>query len=103
MAPEAPPALRRAELELLQRAQELVRADPARALALVEGAARRFPGSPLIQEREVIAIEALRRLGRAGEAHARGEGFLRRFPRSAYRLRVESLTTNPATTPMPEP
>jgi hypothetical protein len=92
--------LRRAELELLQRAQELLRADPARALALVEGDARTFPGSPLIQEREVIAIEALMRLGRAGEARVRAERFLRRFPRSAYRLRVQALTANP--TPVPE-
>jgi hypothetical protein len=92
MPTEAPAAMRRgADLDVLRKAQEVLRTDPARALALTEEDAHRFPSSPLAEEREVIAIDALARLSRVDEARARASQFLVDFPRSAYRLRVQAL------------
>jgi hypothetical protein len=51
---------------------------------LVEEHARRFPAGSLVQEREVLAVELLRALGRAAEARARAAAFARTFPRSVY-------------------
>jgi hypothetical protein len=44
-----------------------------------------------VQEREVIAVEALLRAGRREEAQARFQRFLERHPRSAHRRRLEDL------------
>jgi hypothetical protein len=55
--------------------------DPARALALAQDAARRFPHGFFSQEREAIAIRALVKLGRVTEARARAERFLTAYPR----------------------
>jgi hypothetical protein len=79
------------ELALLQRAHDLVRTDPARALRLTEEDARRFGSGPLTQEREVIAIEALAELNRTDEALARSAQFLQQFPSSLHRRRIEAL------------
>lgn len=79
------------ETHLLQRAQEALSAEPARALALAGDHAARFPKGSLSQEREVIAIGALVALGRAPEARARADAFLARFPTSAHRGRIEVL------------
>ena len=43
----------------------------------------------LRQEREVIAIEALRRLGKAEQARERGTEFRREFPNSAHGRAVD--------------
>ncbi len=43
----------------------------------------------LRQEREVIAIEALRRLGKADQARERGSDFRREFPDSAHGRAVD--------------
>jgi hypothetical protein len=79
------------EADLLGQAQAALSSDPARALALSERHRSHFAHPLLTQEREVIAVEALGRLGRAGEAKARGERFLRLFPASAYRSKIESI------------
>jgi hypothetical protein len=79
------------ELTLLQGAADRVRADPSEALALADEHAARFPSGSLAQEREVIAIEALVRLNRAGQARERAKRFARDFPTSAHRLRIEIL------------
>jgi hypothetical protein len=44
----------------------------------------------LAQEREVIAIEALKRLGRSDEAARRAADFARRYPGSAYRKKLDT-------------
>ena len=86
------PALRgETEIQLLQRAQDALGGSPARALALLDQHAARFPGAGLGQEREVIAIDALVRLGRAEEARARAAAFAARFPRSAHLRRLDAL------------
>ncbi|WP_438023385.1 hypothetical protein [Sorangium sp. So ce233] len=79
------------ELGLLQRAQEALAARPAEALALADAHLARFPGGALAQEREVIAVGALKALGRDGEALARANRFIASHPSSAYRRRLEIL------------
>src|SRR5205085_9990249 len=79
------------EAQLLQQAQAGLADDPALALAQATEHARRFPGGALSQEREVIAILALQKLGRLDEARARAERFLARYPASAHRRRMEAL------------
>jgi type IV secretory pathway VirB10-like protein len=74
---------------LLHRAHAVIATDPRQALALTVEHSRRFPNGMLAQEREVIAIEALARLGRAGDARARAAAFFATYPGSAYRRRVD--------------
>lgn len=82
------------ESALVRRAQSALGANPGEALSLANRHLARFPGGMFAQEREVIAITALRSLGRTAEAEARAAAFLGANPRSAYRPRVESLAPN---------
>jgi hypothetical protein len=79
------------ESDLLGRAQAALRTDPNRALGLAAEHRRKFPNGVLVQEREVLSIEALERLGRHKEAVARADGFLRSFPGSAHRSKVNAV------------
>jgi len=81
----------RAEVALLDRAQASLPASPADTLARCDEHARRFATGTLVQEREVLAIDALLRLGRRGEAEARAARFRQSFPRSGHLRRVEAL------------
>lgn len=76
------------ELPLLQRARSALKSDPNKALSLVRRHAQEFPKSQFTQEREVIRIEALRKLGRNDEADRAGEDFNRRFPGSAHESKL---------------
>jgi hypothetical protein len=87
----APSAPSESEVSLLSRAQEALSRDPARALDLVRDHERKFDAGLLVQEREVIAVEALARLGRTKEAEARAAAFHARFPRSAHGRRIDVL------------
>jgi outer membrane protein assembly factor BamD (BamD/ComL family) len=74
---------------MLGEARAALRAGaPDRALVLLEQAAARFPRGALVQEREVLAVEALAESGRRPEAARRAEAFLRAWPRSAHAARV---------------
>lgn len=77
------------EAALLQRAQASLAKNPARALALAEQHAKQFPRGQLTQEREVIRIEALRRLGRDNQAEKVGRDFERQFPDSPHRRKLD--------------
>lgn len=79
------------EIVLLQRAQDAVGGAPARALELLNEHLTRFPGGALSQEREVLAISALLRLGRTAEARTRAARFALAYPSSAHRRRIEAL------------
>lgn len=79
------------EVSLLEDAQAALRTDPRRALDLTDREASRFPAGTMAQEREVIAIEALTRLGRMDEARGRARRFFQAFPRSAHRPRIAAL------------
>ncbi len=83
-----------AEVKLLERAQDALRSQPAEALALCNDHAKRFPSGMLVQEREMIAIEALSKLGRKDEARARADRFKARFPGSSHTRRLETLLGN---------
>jgi hypothetical protein len=87
----APPGDVETEAHLLERAHQALGASPAQALALTEEHAGRFPSGSLGQEREVVAIQALMRLGRVEEARARAARFVAAFPGSAHRSRIEAL------------
>jgi hypothetical protein len=91
--PAAPsdPAESLSEIALLRRAANLVSADPIHALVFVRVHEERFRGGVLAQEREVIAIDALARLGRTDAAHSRAARFAARWPGSAQRRRVEAI------------
>lgn len=79
------------ELTLLKEAQGALANEPARSLDIVAKHERTFPKAEFSEEREVIRIDALMRLGRVEEAHARADGFNARFPASAHRARVRAL------------
>jgi outer membrane protein assembly factor BamD (BamD/ComL family) len=80
-----------AETKLLERAQIALRSQPAEALVLCNDHVRRFPAGTLTQEREVIAVEALVKLGRRDEARSRADRFEARFPGSSHTRRLEIL------------
>jgi hypothetical protein len=78
------------ESELLEAAQRALGTNPERALALTQTHRQRFPNGALAQEREVIAIEALSRLGRKNDAKRQSEAFEKTYPGSAHQRKVES-------------
>lgn len=85
------------EAELLRRAQSVLTASPEQALALTAEHQRRFGAGSLTEEREALAIEALRRLGRLPEAQRRAAAFAKRYPHSVHASRVRgSAPTAPA-------
>jgi hypothetical protein len=102
-APKPPPALGKAkeqqqpdvapkrtgEALLLERARRALSSDPALSLSLVRRHRSEFPNGILRQEREVIGIEALRRLGRSNEASRKADEFQRDFPNSPHGRAVE--------------
>ena len=83
--------MNREELTLLAQAQGSLDANPRQALALAGEHQRRFPHGALVQEREVVAIDALLRLGRRGEAAIRAVRFHREFPASVHGRRLDVL------------
>jgi hypothetical protein len=80
----------KAEAALLERARSLATHNPRQALAITREHARRFPNGLLAQEREVIAIEALRKLGREDEAGKRASEFRESYPGSAHQHSIGS-------------
>jgi hypothetical protein len=80
----------RDEATILERARTQLAANPAQALALTAEHVKLFPHGVLSQEREVIAIAALRRLGRTAEAERRAEAFDRSYPHSAHQHTVDA-------------
>ena len=98
-APAAAPAGDAAmdeELALLESAYEALRkGDAAGALVEAERHAARFPSGALAQEREVLAIDALVRLGRRAEAETRAAGFRARYPTSTHGVRIQGLLSAP--------
>jgi len=81
------------EARLLEQARRVLQSDPASALALTNQDATLFPHGALVQEREVIAIEALRRLNRTAEADRRAAAFSKAFPGSAHQRVVEDAAS----------
>ena len=90
-APAESPVMAPTEVQLLRQAQASLKGNPAGALTLCAEHQRRFPGGVLGQERDVLAIDALSKLGRKAEARARADRFLLAYPTSAHRGRIEGL------------
>jgi hypothetical protein len=80
------------EVALLDLARSSLGTDPRRALSLTQEHAKRFPHGALTQEREVIAIEALSRLGQTDAARSRGSEFERHYPGSAHQQKIDQTT-----------
>jgi hypothetical protein len=91
--PEAPKP--RSEVELLFEARKAARSQPSAALQLLDEHAARFPSGQLAPEREVLRIEALRRLGRTAEANERLRQFEARYPDSIHLRRLQRQGSPP--------
>jgi hypothetical protein len=90
--PPPQPARAETEVALLGRArQALADEDPRRALALLRRHERAWPDGELVQEREVLTIQALARTGASEAARARAARFLARFPGSTLADTVGQL------------
>jgi hypothetical protein len=89
------PTLERDPLELeaamLEEARATLDRHPSRALAMLDRHAAVFPAGQLGMERELLAVDALRRLGRSAQARARGEALLRQAAGSIYEARVRAM------------
>jgi hypothetical protein len=79
------------EIELLQRANTALKADPAQALTLAAQHRQLFPVGNLAQEREVIAIKALLAVGDSAQARESLTRFERAYPRSAHVLELRRI------------
>lgn len=83
----APPS----EIALLRDARLALPSSPALALGLTEQHSALYPRGALAQERELIAITALSRLGRHAAVLSRAQRFAADFPGSPYRKQVAEL------------
>lgn len=80
-----------AERTLLDQARRALReGDGSRALELIERHEREFRRGSLVEEREVLRVNALVSLGRIDEARARTNAFRNRFPTSPFLPALES-------------
>lgn len=88
LAPSSAPA----EVPLIRGAQDaLVHGNYRDALRDAERHAVAHPRGVLVQEREVIAIEALAGLGRREEARTRAERFRAAYPTSPHVRRIDAI------------
>jgi hypothetical protein len=72
------------ELQYVERARSRLAQEPAEALRLADRRKEKFPRGTLGPEAEMIAVQALERLGRRDDARARSEAALARYPGSIY-------------------
>jgi hypothetical protein len=79
------------EAAMLEEARGWVERNPSGALAVLNRHATMFPNGSLSIERELIAVDALRRLGRVAEAQTRGTALLGQARGSIYEERVRAL------------
>jgi hypothetical protein len=79
------------EAALVESARGALGSDPSRALALTREHAQRFPTGQLGMEREIVAIQALQKLGRSAEARERADALLRAAPGGLYEERIRNL------------
>ncbi len=85
------PEAQASEWQLVRRARETLDKDPSASLRFAAAHARLYPHGALAQEREVIVIDALMRLGRGQDAKARAEALLRQSPETVHRAHIEAL------------
>ncbi|MDF3066401.1 MAG: hypothetical protein K0R38_2002 [Polyangiaceae bacterium] len=94
-APAPPPKLkvdpRLEEAELLEKARSLVGSNPAAALKLTAEHAREFPRGRLTAEADLLAAQALLRMGDAAGAKTRAEASLKRYPNGIYARQLREI------------
>jgi hypothetical protein len=78
------------ELALLDQARASYASDPQAALDRLDEHARRFPGGKLSLERELLALDALKRLGRTADERARAARLLSVVRGTIYEARVRT-------------
>jgi hypothetical protein len=79
------------EADLLRRARRALATDATAAFALASEHQTAYPRGALVLEREVVAIDALLRLGRTTEAQARRAELETSYPNTLYRERIDRL------------
>lgn len=79
------------ELGLVDGARAKLASNPAAALRELERHVAEFPNGQLSAEREILAVDALLRLGQVERARARGKSLSERAPHSSAARRIESL------------
>jgi hypothetical protein len=79
------------EAATLDRARALLDSNPRAALAILDGRSAELRGGHMGLERELLAVEALRRLGRFSEARTRGDALVERARGSIYEDRVRAI------------
>jgi hypothetical protein len=87
--PELDPLTR--EAAMLEHARASLNRDPGASLAELDACAATFPSGTLRIERELLAVDALKRAGRRDEARRRGEALLVTARGSIYEPRVRSM------------
>jgi hypothetical protein len=88
--PDATDPLAR-ETALIAAARAAIAVAPSAALARLDDHRSEFPQGQLAPEREFLAVEALRRLNRTGEARDRALALARSFPSSSYGVRATNV------------
>jgi hypothetical protein len=79
------------EAAMLEQARAALNRNPGAALAIADRHAATFPDGSLGMERELLAVQALQRLGRVAEARSRGLRLLEQARGSIYEQRVNAL------------
>ena len=83
------------EVAILAEARSALSGNPAAALALTERHRSLYPRGSFVQERELIAITALARLGQTAAAQDRAARFRASYPRSAYLKQIDRVVGAP--------
>jgi hypothetical protein len=97
--PSSGPSQISRETGLLERARQQLVGDAKLALSTLEQHRREFPDGALQLEREFLAVDALLRLGRQGEAQRRATQLQAMAPGSIYEQRLTQLLNNARTPP----
>ncbi len=79
------------EVALIERGRRALRSSPAEALAHANDHRRRFVRGQLAAAAELLAIDALQRLGRREEAVRRARRMAQEWPSTIYRQRLITL------------
>jgi hypothetical protein len=79
------------ELGLIRQARDDLSLAPRKALRLMAQHAKQFPNGMFVQEREIVAVEALVNIGDIETARKRASDLIRSFPNTAYKHRIEIL------------
>jgi hypothetical protein len=87
---EAPGDTLAAELALLQQARSTYDSAPRATLAVLNEHARRFPSGKLSLERELLALDTLKRLGDVAEERARAARLVPQVRGTIYEERVRA-------------